>query len=272
MDANGCQKMVKLSNSIAIIAVLTLVYWIISHLTVDIFRLRIFRETLTQTFDKSIIAIVALLFCALIINIMFNLSRIAEKNNTDFKMENKKISKRVVFFIASLPVLIICLFFGNYLSNKEVEKEVKQSAEKIIEQYRHEIQNILTSYTFEKDWIADTGGFLELATRLDHNFDRISVIIEDEINGNAFYLTFSNRVYHFRDDSIPNKIDFLQKYDLDEINFIEKVFEGNITDKYFTTNNRSYHLFAPFEYNGKTMVLFFTDRRFYGSLKGTRGG
>jgi hypothetical protein len=259
------KKMVKLSNIIGFIAVLALIYWVIIFITTEIFGLKIFKETITETFNWSIIGILVLMFGALIINVMFNLSRIADKFNNDNEAIVKKTGKGVIVFIGSLPLLIICLFLGNYLSTKKIENELKNSAEGIMKSYKSEIDKI-SKYTFDKDWINETTNLLSLMIRLDHNFNNMAIIFEDEINGSSFYLTFyDGRQVDERDEL--NKINFIRKYDVEEREYMDKVFRGNYTQKYFMSNKGSYHLFIPYENNGKKMILFFSDQRYYGSLK-----
>jgi len=77
------KKMVKLSNMIGFISVLALIYWIIIFITMEVFDLRVFKEHTTTTFYFSIMGILALMFGALIINVMFNLSRIAERDKEE---------------------------------------------------------------------------------------------------------------------------------------------------------------------------------------------
>lgn len=77
------KKIVKLSNILCIISVIALCYWVFMFIVMNVFGLKVFRENLTETFYLSILGILALMFGALITNIMFNLTRIAEKHNSD---------------------------------------------------------------------------------------------------------------------------------------------------------------------------------------------
>jgi len=165
-----------------------------------------------------------------------------------------------------LPIIIILLFLGNYLSEKKVEKEIKHSAEEIIVSYESELDKII-NYTFEKDWINNSINLFSLMTRLDHNIYNISVILEDEINGNSVYLIFGSARDVIKEEAILNKIDFVRRNSLDERKYLEKVFKDNYNEKYFISHTRAYNLFIPYEKNGNRVVLFFSNRRDYGSLK-----
>lgn len=72
---------VKLSNIIGIVSIILLLYWVFIQISTEVLGLKVFKEVTTETFNMSISGILALMFGALMINIMFNLTRIAEKHN-----------------------------------------------------------------------------------------------------------------------------------------------------------------------------------------------
>ena len=260
-------KMVKISNRIGFIAVLALVYWVLIFITTQIFGLRIFKETLTATFNWSILGILVLMFGALIINIMFNLSRIADKiNNGNETIEKTSIKKRTgtIIFIASLPIIIITLFFGNYLSSKKIENELKKSADAIINSFNTAI-NELSNYSFDTNWINKASNLFSLMVRIDSEINNVGIIFEDEIDGNIVYLTVVNG-NQIREDDVLNKIYFIRNYKLKEREYIAKYFRENYNQKYFLSENGVYNLFVPYENSNKKILFFFSNRREYGSL------
>ncbi|GHV08651.1 hypothetical protein FACS189485_20390 [Spirochaetia bacterium] len=260
------KKMVRLSNTIGFIAVLALIYWVIIFVTTQVFGLKIFTAKITQTFGFSIIGILVLMFGALIINIMFNLSRIADKINNDNNNEiiQKTKGKGIIVFFVSLPVIICALFFGSYLSTKKIENELKKSADEIINSYNSEIDKI-SNYTFDKEWINSATNLLSFMVKIDPNFNNVAIIFEDEVNGNMFYLTFYNG-REIKEETL-NKVNFIRDYELKEREYIETVFKENNDQKYFMSNDGSYHLFIPYENDGKRMLFFFSDQRNYGALR-----
>jgi len=164
-----------------------------------------------------------------------------------------------------LPIIIGVLFLGNHISTKKIENELKKSADEIINSYETEI-NRISDYNFNKDWINDTVNLLSFMVKLDPNFNDVAIIFEDEINGNTFYLTlYDGR--EIKEGETLNKINFIRNYEFNERKYIEKVFKENYNQKYFMSNNGSYHLFIPYENNGKKILFFFSDQRRYGSLK-----
>ncbi|MBE9467791.1 MAG: hypothetical protein IMY72_05635 [Bacteroidetes bacterium] len=87
-------------------------------MTVEVFGLKVFRENITETFYLSILGILALMFGALIINIMFNLTRIAQKHNNDNELlKNKKSKVVIIIIIVSFPFILGLLFGGDYLTS-----------------------------------------------------------------------------------------------------------------------------------------------------------
>lgn len=260
-------KMVKISNRIGFIAVLALVYWVLIYITTQIFGLKIFKETLTATFNWSILGILVLMFGALIINVMLNLSRIADKiNNGNEAIEKISIKKRTgtIIFLVSLPIVIIALFFGNYLSSKKIENELKKSADAIINSYNTTI-NELSNYSFDINWINKARNLFSLMVRIDAEITNVGIIFEDEIDGNIIYLTVVNGS-EVRENEVLNKINFIRNYKLKEREYIEKYFKENYNQKYFLSENGVYNLFVPYENNNEKMLFFFTNRRDYGSL------
>ena len=112
------KQLVKLSNSIGITSIILLIYWVFIFITIEVFGLKIFRENLTETFYLSIVGILALMAGALIVNIMFNLTRIAQKHNQDESIS--KSGKRMgLIFLLSLPAIFLALFAGDYLTSKK---------------------------------------------------------------------------------------------------------------------------------------------------------
>jgi NADH:ubiquinone oxidoreductase subunit 5 (subunit L)/multisubunit Na+/H+ antiporter MnhA subunit len=246
---------------------LALVYWVIIFVTTEIFGLKIFKETTTATFYLSILGILVLLVGALIINIMFNLSRIADKLNNDNEIIEKvstKKGKGIIIFLLSLPVVIAALFFGNYLSSKKAENELKKSADKIIGSYQMSIDE-LPNYTFDRNWINSARNLLSFMVRIDPNFSNVAIILEDEINGNTFYLTVSDG-YEINENDTLRKINYLRNYELKEREYIENVFKENSTQKYFFSNNGVNRLFVPYQNNKIKIIFLFSNRRSFGTL------
>ena len=107
------KKLVRLSNIIGTIAITLLIYWVFIFISYQVFGLKLFREKITETFFTSIVGILALMFGALITNVMFNLTRIAEKHNLDDVNPASTASQKLRWIlILSFPIVLGLLFFG----------------------------------------------------------------------------------------------------------------------------------------------------------------
>jgi Na+-driven multidrug efflux pump len=103
-------------------AIILLLYWIFAYTVNEVFELRIFRENISETFALSVMGIIALMGGALIINVMFNLTRIAQKLNNDEQKQTLKSSKKfMVILILGFPLIAGLMLLGNHLNNKKKE-------------------------------------------------------------------------------------------------------------------------------------------------------
>ena len=144
------KSLVKLSNSIGIIAIILLLYWVFVFTSIQVFGLKVFRGNITETFYLSVVGILALMAGAVMINVMFNLTRIAEKHNEDSSAV-KHISKSLVLlFVLSFPLVFGLLLGGDYITSMKKEKMLIQSAKSIIES-NSENSSKLVNYTFDKN-------------------------------------------------------------------------------------------------------------------------
>ena len=183
----NAKKIVRLSNIICIISVVLLCYWVFSFIVMEVFGLKVFRENITQTFYLSILGIISLMFGALITNIMFNLTRIAEKHNND-TMELKKRKKSILaVFLATFPLIVVLLFLGDFLTSKKKENMLIKSAESIAINNQSIVSEII-NYNFSKDWIMKTEIKLELLSNMDINYRNISLIVYDDVDGFPVFL------------------------------------------------------------------------------------
>ncbi|MDR2718684.1 MAG: hypothetical protein LBB89_11575 [Treponema sp.] len=258
------KKMVKLSNTIGFVSVLALIYWVIIFITMQVFGLRVFKENTTTTFYFSILGILALMSGAFLINVMFNLSRIAERDKNE-DLPAKKNKRGIIIFLASVPAVICLLFLGNFISAKKMEINLKKSADEMIETFSAEIDR-LTEYSFTKEWINDTANTLTVIEKIDENFDHVYLILQDDINGNKMHLTFSRYSTSKDEKTETDKIDYVSKSTLDEREYFEKVFHEKHKEKYFVSKDGSYKLFVPLEKNGNIIILMFSNARSYGTF------
>jgi len=257
--------LVKISNAIGVISIILLIYWVFTFIAIQVFGLKVFRENMTESFYFSIIGILALMTGALIINLMFNLTRIAEKHNDDISL-NKKISKKVLtIFILSFPLIFGVLFVGDYLTSQNKEKNLIISANSIILDNAQKA-DIMLNYSFEKTWIKETTDILDIVSSIDKNFPSVEVIVKDKIDDTDVYLGFRH-YYNRINDTVPiHKVDYIQKTTQAEREYLESVFDKKNNKTRFSASDGNYELFYPYFKNGKLIVFYFSDHQRYGKI------
>jgi hypothetical protein len=175
------KSLVRLSNIIGIISIILLVYWVFVFISITVFGLKVFRENITETFYLSVVGILALMFGSLIINVMFNLTRIADKHNQDVLKISKGISAKTgLLFGLSFPLIFGLLFLGDYLTSKKKENMLISSAKSIIENNEEKSDKLL-NYAFDENLIIETDNILDLYSKTDKHFPYVSVIVADSI-------------------------------------------------------------------------------------------
>jgi hypothetical protein len=265
------KSLVKLSNIIGIISIILLVYWVFIFISTTVFGLKVFKESITDTFFFSIMGILALMAGSLIINVMLNLTRIAEKHNKDdLNVSKQRNKKSGLIFALSFPLILALLFIGDYSTSKKKEKMLIASAKSIIEDNNEMADNIL-DYAFNRNWIKETADILNFYSDIDEDFPNVSVIVADTTTHETrIFLRF--RAYYpnvVETDTIPaqlNKRDFILQTSKEERDYLNNVFYKNIDQIRFIANDGYYELFYPYFKNGKKIVLYFSDYQRYGKF------
>lgn len=258
--------LVRLSNIIGIVSIILLVYWVFVFVSIEVFGLKVFRENMTETFYLSIVGILALMLGALIINVMFNLTRIAEKHNQDDTKTSKKASKRLgLIFGLSFPLIFGLLFGGDYLTSRKKEKMLIASAKSIIENNSEKTSQLI-NFSFDERWIIETNDILDLYSKTDKNLPYVSVLVSDTIDKSQVVLGFRDYYGKLNDTTQPIKKDFIQPTTNEEREYLNNVFYKNLDRVRFSANDGRYELFYPHFKNGKKIVLYFSDYQQYGKM------
>ncbi|POY38924.1 peptidase [Solitalea longa] len=260
------KSLVKLSNLIGIISIIMLIYWVFIFISVTVFGLKIFKENITETFIMSIMGILALLAGALFINIMFNLTRIAEKESEEKKELSKSTSKRLSYlFIASFPVILGLLIAGDYITSQKKEKLLIKAAESAI-QFNEKRTDSFFSYSFNRKWITKTTETLEILSNSDKNFPYVRIIIKDSIDKSPVFLSFGNSYMPESDTIAPAKKDFIMPTSVQERAYLNMIFDKGDSNIQFAAKDGRYELFYPVIRNGKRIVVYFSEYQRYGKI------
>jgi hypothetical protein len=260
------KSLVRLSNIIGIISILLLVYWVFVFISITVFGLKVFRENLTETFYLSVVGILALMFGSLIINVMFNLTRIADRHNLDDLNASKQTSKKLgLVFGLSFPLVFGLLFGGDYLTSKKKEQMLISSAKSIVENNKEKSDKLL-NYTFSESWIIETNDILDLYAKTDKHFPYVSVLVADSIDRSKVILGFRDYYGQLNDTIQPVKKNFIQQTTKEEREYLDKVFYKNLDEVRFSARDGRYELFYPYIRDGKKIILYFSDYQRYGKL------
>lgn len=262
------RKLVKISNIVALTAITLLIYWVFIFVSTEVFGLKIFRENISQTFAMSILGILALMAGSLMINVMFNLTRIAEKHNEDSIVETSAVTKKLgLIFLLTFPLILGLLFGGDYLTSKKKEIMLIQSAKDVVEKSDPAKINSLLNYEFTENWLVQTDDTLDIMSKSDKNFPQMMVITKDKIDNTDVYLSF--RDYSKRnDETAPNLLrkNYIFSTSKSEREYLDKVFDENFNEIRFSASDGNYQLFYPYSKDGKKIVIYFSDYQRYGKF------
>ena len=281
----NAKKLVKATNIVGMVAVVLLVYWVFALILIQVFGLKVFREHITEIFLMSILGIFAVMGGTLMLNIMLNLTRIAERGQEE---ESKSGRKTLSLLLAIFPLLAALLFGGNYLTIQQKRDILIQSSERIVKDNPAQI-DALADYRFDLAYIKKAALILELMSKEDSAFKAATVIVPDTIGNKQVYLAFSADSHLSRiDEQAPNaqgvgddngfvvirngsketisKTQYLYAPNLSEREYLQRIFAGQTNEIRYEAKDGNYSLYHPYRQNGKTIVLCFSDYQQYGKI------
>lgn len=291
----NAKKLVKATNIIGMTAVVLLVYWVFVLILTSVFGLRIFREHITEIFAMSILGILAVMGGTLMLNIMLNLTRIAERGQEE---EVRGGRKTVYLLLAVFPILAALLFGGNYLTIRQKRDILTQSSERIVKDNSAQL-DALADYRFDLVYIKKSSEILDLMAKDDLSFKSAMIIVQDKIDNKPVYLAFSadsrlnvggeavpaasqneavpaaNQNVEGNDNFVMDrngekvmvkKMDYVYSPNLKEREYLQKVFAGQTQEMRYEAEDGHYSLCHPYRKNGKTIVLCFSDYQEYGKI------
>ena len=291
----NAKKLVKATNIVGMVAVTLLVYWVFALILIQVFGLKVFREHITEIFLMSILGIFAVMGGTLMLNIMLNLTRIAERGQEE---EVRGGRKTVYLLLAVFPIFAALLFGGNYLTIRQKRDILTQSSERIVKDNPAQI-DALTDYRFDLAYIKKSSEILDLMAKDDLSFKSAMIIVQDKIDNKPVYLAFSadsrlnvggeavptasqneavpaaNQNVEGNDNFVMDrngekvmvkKMDYVYSPDLKEREYLQKVFAGQTQEMRYEAEDGHYSLCHPYRKNGKTIILCFSDYQEYGKI------
>lgn len=258
--------LVKITNIIGLLSFILLIYWIFVFVMVQVFNLKIFRQHITELFGFSILGIIALMAGSLILNIMLNLTRIAERGEP--QEHQRSLKKMGLLLLSIFPVLAGLLFLLDDFSLYRKKQLLIQSAQNIIQQYPKQT-DFIAHYQFTPDYVQKTSKHLDLMSKLDSSIRDVSVLIPDTIDEKNVYLGFKDQNhYDFIQKNKPlEKRDFIFALNTSERQYLDQVFKQHLTTPKLIREHDNYRLYYPHQVNGKTVAVFLlSDYYAYGKI------
>ena len=262
------ERMIQLTNTVAMVAIVLLMYWVFAFISITVFGLKVFRENITQTFYLSVVGILALLGGAVAANVVLNLSRIADALAGARPAKSKPAGKpgrlRWPVFLLSFPVLFALLYLGDVASSFKKREYLTTTASRIAEQNAGDIER-LAKYTFNQRYVEASRDILIRLSREVKRFPSVSIIVMDEIDQRRTFLVFTQ--YSYWPNGGKNKRhDYLFSASIADRDYLRAVLDGRRQDHRFSAHDGSYELYFPVKTSGKIVVLYFTDRSQYGKI------
>jgi len=258
-------KIISLTNKLSCILVIILLYWVFIFIYISVFGFKVFRENLTELFFISILAILALLTGAVIINIMLNLTKISQslagEKETTGKMKAGKGKVFTLLFVLSFPLIFGLLYLGDLRSSHLKREYLLSSAQAIVTE-NQEIIEKLGEYKYDSSYLRLAESSLNFLEKQDKNFRSLSLIVEDTVQGKNAFLRISSYIR----DTLPKKATLVHTCSKEEREYLKKVFSGESDDYRFSSHDGRYELYYPVKTKNRIIVLYFYDYQYYGKI------
>jgi hypothetical protein len=258
------RRIVRLSNLIGIIAIVLLVYWVFVFVSVEVFKFKVFRQNITETFYLSVFGILALMAGALIINIMMNLTIIADRVEDDHRVARKPSKLLVVAIACSFPLIFGFLYMGDQMTARQKKRVLLNAVEDMIVKNPAKM-NELSRYSFTRGYIDSVSSFLRVVYEAEANFPGVSVIVRDSVENMKVFLHIRN-YNNLEDTGAMDKKDFIYTTSVKEATYLNEVFEKGSKEIRFHFNGGSYELYYPLIRSNKTIVFYVGALQNYGKL------
>ena len=241
-----------------------LVYWVFAFVCIQVFGFKVFRENLTQIFTMSILGIFAVLSGAIILNVMHNLTAIAERHDDEHTpLQNQGIGKKVILFVISLIVIFSILFIGDLASSNRKERRLVEAAKVLVEEQKETI-NRISKYSFSTDYLESASAAIKFMSKIDENFPQVTAIVRDKIDGKSVLLGFNE--YYSKSDGVQQKVDFILSTSAEERKYLNAIFNGEKKDYRFSSSDGRYEIYFPVKTDNGVVVFHLSEYSRYGKF------
>lgn len=250
---------VKLTNKIALVSVFLLIYWVFIFVINAVFEFRVLKENLTEMFFLSILGIFAILAGSMVLNIMYNLTAIAEGR----PKQSKSLGFiPITLFLLSLGAISGLLYYGDLSTTQKKEEYLISSASDVLAEHP-EIVNRLSQYEFTQKYIENAREDISVLSEVEEKFPSVTVIVRDSINGNSVLLGIG-RYSYYTDDKELVKSKFILSTSSEEREYINSVLDGVTTKHRFSSHDGRYEIYYPATTEFGTIVIHLSEYSRYG--------
>lgn len=262
------KQIVKITNGVALVAVGLLSFWVFIFVSITVFQFKVFRENMTEAFYLSIFGILSLLVASIILNVMLNMTRIADHfdgTQSQPTGNTKRFKLALLGLLFTFPLTFLLLYLGDARSAAQKRNYLVQSGKDIITEKSDLVQSF-TNYKFSEEYIKRTEETLRILSGTDENFPAASVIVQDKINGQPVFLQFNQYSKSLGENEKPYKTAYLYAASTEERKYLNDVFQKKIKESKFSANNGTYELYYPVSTPEQTIVIYFSDQSQYGKI------
>lgn len=260
---------IHLTNKIALAFIVILIYWVFIFSMMTVFDFKIFRQNMTEAFAFSVMGILAILCGAVIINVMLNLTRIADKQQDNTAVTSSFSFKWLAIFLLSFPLIFVGLYAGDYATKQKKERLMIASAQSLITD-KSAIISQLEQYRFDYPYLSAAQENIRLLRSIDRHFPDIHVLVLDHVHGEPVILSLNRHSmsYNTKKNNEPlRKIDFVYSTSSEERQYLLDVLLGKSSDIRYDAHKSNYKLYYPVQSkqnNHKNIVILLSDYLRYG--------
>jgi ABC-type multidrug transport system fused ATPase/permease subunit len=261
---------IKISNLATWIMIGTIgliILWFLGFIVSVTFDLNVFTSRTSEFFFSIIGFAFVLVTCAAILNISLNISLIADSKVQNIKEnETKSFLTRKFFYLSGLLIFLLIgfLFIGDFLSRQNEKIKLENEANDLISRFSQSIEE-MTLFIQDTSQIEKIPEFLKVLSNQKEEFPTITLITSDNYKGETVFLEINNWAskHSLKEPYFDHSF---YKCNLNDCEYLQKVFENNNIESYFWTEKNNYKYYYPVEKNGKKIVLLFTKFERYGKI------
>ena len=266
MKTSNKIKLANLTTWTMIITISLIAIFFIGFIFTTTFDLNVF-DNETSEFIFSFIGFSAVfVICSAILNISLNIgiiadSRIHEIAENQSTILGKKFFLIIGFFIFSI---ISFLFIGDFLTRKYYKDELVKEANDIMTRYSESINKISVGLV-DTSKVNEIPEILNFLSNQKEKFPSVRLITSDKYDGQLTFLEINS--WKNNDElKTPYYGNSFYKCEIEDCEYLEKVFSTNTTEPLIWTKENDYKLYFPFLKQKKKFVLVFTKYQRNGKI------